>query len=87
MDYETFLMLEEGNMELHRLARSEKWVEERNRGVDWRSHTSFLGEHFISIFIQSLWIKYFQKKKKTLYYREWNDELNLDINIYKGVLK
>ena len=34
MDYETFLMLEEGNMALRRLARSEKWVEERNRGVD-----------------------------------------------------
>ena len=34
MDQETFLMLEEGNMALHRLARSEKWVEERNTGVD-----------------------------------------------------
>ena len=73
-------------MALHRLARSEKWVEERNTGVDWRCH-SFFGEHFISIFIQSWWIKYFQKKKKKLYYREWNDELYLDINIYKGVLK
>ena len=50
-------------MALRRLARSEKWVEERNRGVDWRSHTSFFGEHFISNVIQSWWIKYFPKKK------------------------
>ena len=50
-------------MALHRLARSEKCVQERNRGVDWRSHTSFSGEHFISNVIQSWWIKYFKKKK------------------------
>ena len=62
-------------MALRRLARSEKWVEERNRGVDWRSHTSFFGEHFISNVIQSWWIKYFPKKKKKLYYNEWNEEL------------
>ena len=42
---------------------------------------------FYFYFYPKLINKIFSKKKKKLYYRKWNDELYLDINIYKGVLK